>query len=114
MNATKRAAPESSPNTNIPQQYTANGIFDKARGAVKSLPKGQCKRAVLYLLTNSPATTVQIARICSIGKVSDCVAKVNPILRQHGLEIAHEYAGLMNQFGEISMMHTWWLQEVSE
>ena len=109
---TKRAAEAAPKNNPYTTKYTADPLYDATRKAIRALPKGRCRRLVLFLATNAPALTSEIARVCSIGNVSDAVCTVNPILRQHGVEIAHEFAGMHNQFGELSMQHRWWLVEV--
>ena len=109
----KRATEAAPKKYSNPDKHTTNSLDDKIRKAIRNLPKGQNRRLTLFLLTNPESLTSSISRNCSIGNVSHVVAKVRPILEAYGVTIAHCRAGVINQFGEPSEQHIWWLAKVS-
>lgn len=108
----KRATEAAPIKNTYADKNTTDRVYDKARIAIQHLPKGQPRRLALYLLVNPVSLTSSISRNCSIGNVSHVVAKVRPILEAHGVTIEHCRAGVINQFGEPSEQHIWWMAEV--
>ncbi len=83
-------------------------LSERARRALRELPKGRCRRLVAFLLKSGPCTTAEIASVCAIGNVSDAVLSALPALQRHGLAIEHGHrCGLKNRYGEPTLMHVW-------
>jgi hypothetical protein len=84
----------------------------------KISPKGIDYRAgrIVRLLAKGPQRTGIIAHTCSVGNISDVVAKdINPKLLEYGLYIActKPPQAIINKFGQIAGDHIWSFYQVA-
>ena len=73
------------------------------------LTKIRSRLLLLHLFFKNPNTTGEICRIYSIENLSDMAAKINPLLKKHGLKINNypPASPPVNSFGEKILVHYW-------